>query len=135
MPEMPETVSNTLKAMNARQSHACMHAVQQLLLMLPVTSMEAESTETGENQVPQHHGGGQAQCLLTAYLHNYITLDYDKIVDLYARRHCRRMSFLKTQSLTKMPQTHLTDWQYWYCHVYTYIISSCCANKCVLTVN
>ena len=99
--KLPDTVSDTLKAMNARQ-FPCVHAVLQLLLMLPVTSAAVERAHSAlklvKTKLRSTMGEDRLNALLLLYYHKDIALDYDKIVDLYARRHTRRMSFLNPLS-------------------------------------
>ena len=99
--ELLETVSNILKAMNARQ-FPCVHAVLQLLLMLPLTSAEVERAHSAlklvKTKLRSTIGEDRLNALLLLYYHKDIALGYDKIVDLYARRHPRRMSFINPLS-------------------------------------
>ncbi|XP_071821470.1 52 kDa repressor of the inhibitor of the protein kinase-like [Apostichopus japonicus] len=95
--ERPKTVSDTLRQMNSKQfPNVC--AVLQSLLLLPVTSAEVERVHSAFKIVKKKLRSTMLEdrlnALILLYFHKDIALDYDEIINIYSRKHPRRMTFL-----------------------------------------
>ena len=69
-----------------------------VLLPLPVTSAEVERAHSAFKLIKTNLRSTMDEELLNAllllYYHKDIDIDHDKIIDMYARRHPRRMTFI-----------------------------------------
>ncbi|XP_071834953.1 52 kDa repressor of the inhibitor of the protein kinase-like [Apostichopus japonicus] len=95
--ERPKTVSDTLRQMNSKQfPNVC--AVLQILLLLPVTSSKVERVHSAfkivKTKLRSTMLEDRLNALILLYFHKDIALDYDEIVNIYSRKHPRRMTFL-----------------------------------------
>ncbi|XP_072172497.1 52 kDa repressor of the inhibitor of the protein kinase-like [Diadema setosum] len=99
--DVPKTISETLDVMNSKM-FPNIHAVLYLLLLLPVTSAEVERAHSAfkliKTKLRSAMGEDRLNGLMLLYQHSDIRLNYDEIVDMYARRHPRRMQFLNPLS-------------------------------------
>ena len=86
MPELPATLSSTLKKINSRQ-FPCISAVLNVLLLLPVTSAEVECAHSTFKLIKTKLRSTMAKSCLNAlillYFHKDIPLNYDAVIDPY----------------------------------------------------
>ena len=91
---LPTSLLATLENMNARKCPN-IRAVLRVLLLLHVTSAQADRAHSALKCIKTDHrnamGEQRRNALFLLYVHRYIRLNYDTVVDMYAMRHARRM--------------------------------------------
>lgn len=91
---LPTTISATLPECNAT-AYPNIHTVLQLLLVIPVTTATVERAnsslkfiKTALRSTMTNH---RLNALLRLFVHRDIAIDFDAVIDSYARAHPRRM--------------------------------------------
>ena len=96
MPELPATFSSMLEKINSRQ-FPCISAVLNILFLLPVTSAEVEGVHAAFKLIKAKLRRTMVKSCLNVlilfYFHKDIPLNYDAVMDMYARCHLRQMMF------------------------------------------
>ena len=90
---LPTSLQSTLENMKTRQfPNIC--AVLRVLLLLHVTSEQIERAHSAmkciKTDLRNAMGEQRLNALVLLYVHKDIHLNYDTVVDTYARRHARR---------------------------------------------
>ena len=69
--------------------------VLEILLVIPATSTSAEKSNSALRYIKNIYKNSMSEprlnALILMYVHWYIKLDYDKIIDFFATKHPRRM--------------------------------------------
>ena len=94
--DKPDTVEATIQLINDKFYPDIM-MILRLLLMLPVSATTVERGHSSFKAVKTKLRStieGRINALLLLYVHKDIRLNYDKIVDMYARANPRRMKLI-----------------------------------------
>jgi len=93
------TLQETLKACSS-SLYPNVHTILRLLLITPVTSATVERSNSSlhfvKNVYRSTMGDERLNALLLLFIHKDIPLNYNAVVDEYAKRNQRRMTFIKT---------------------------------------
>ena len=97
VPKKPATLQETLKACKSSVYHNT-HTILRLLLIAPVTSATVERSNSSLRFVKNVYRSTMREerlnALLLLFIHKDIALDYAAIIDDYAKRNQRRMTFV-----------------------------------------
>ncbi|XP_071835292.1 52 kDa repressor of the inhibitor of the protein kinase-like [Apostichopus japonicus] len=92
--DRPKDIEETLNRMN-KSFYPNITQILRLLLMLPVSSASVERSHSAlkliKNKLRSTMENERLNALVLLYVHKSIKLDYDIIIDMYARRNTRRM--------------------------------------------
>ena len=92
----PTTLQETLKACSSRL-YRNVHTIPRLLLITPVTSATVKRNNSSlrfvKNVYSSTLGEERLNVLLLLFIHKDIPLNYNAVVDEYAKRDQRRMTF------------------------------------------
>lgn len=97
----PDSLPDALAQAN-RLMYPNVHRIFHLLLVIPVTSAGVERANSALKHVKSvlrsTMGQDRLNGLILMYVHRGIHLNYDRVIDIYARRHPRRMLLLNPLS-------------------------------------
>ena len=100
---LPQTLKDSLNSCDERlfpNIYTCLH----LLMIIPVSTATVERSHSGlkivKSKLQSTMGEGRLNALMLLYVHKDITLDYGKIIDIYANRYPHRMRFLNPMQQT-----------------------------------
>ena len=104
---VPSSVSQTLLMTESMKlTFPCMTTVLRILGTLPVTTSSCERSISSLRRLKTYLRSTMSQerlnSLVLLHVHNYLVLDYEKIIDSFARKHPRRVSmtnFLETDKV------------------------------------
>lgn len=92
--DVPTTAKDTLAACN-RTLFPNVHAMIRLVLVTPITTATVERSNSSLRFVKtvyrNNMGEDRLNALLLLFVHKDIELNYEEVVDIFARRNSRRM--------------------------------------------
>jgi hypothetical protein len=95
--EVPKTATEALEACNP-SLFPNVHTMLRLLLVTPTTAATVERSHSSLRFVKTAYrsnmGEDRLNALLLLFIHKDIELNYEKVVDIFARRNSRRMLLL-----------------------------------------
>ena len=93
---IPNSLSQTLDVCNYKlfsNVYTCLH----VLSVMPVSTAAVERSHSSlkivKSKLQSRMGEGRLNALMLLYVHKDIELDYNKIIDRYAKKYPRRMRF------------------------------------------
>lgn len=100
--EKPDKIATTLQRLSeeglSEKLFPNIVVILRTLLTLPATSASVERANSALKYVKNVYRSSMSEdrlnALILMYVHKDIQLDYDKIIDIYANRHARRMMFI-----------------------------------------
>ena len=94
--QLPNSLSQTLDVCNYKlfpNVYTCLH----VLLVMPVSTAAVERSHSSlkivKSKLQSRMGEGRLNALMLLYVHKDIILDYNRIIDRYAKKYPRRMRF------------------------------------------
>ena len=95
--QLPNSLSQTLDVCNYKlfpNVYTCLH----VLLVMPVSTAAVEKSHSSlkivKSKLQSKMGEGRLNALMLLYVHKDIILDYNRIIDRYAKKYPRCMRFL-----------------------------------------
>ena len=94
--QLPNSLSQTLDVCNYKlfpNVYTCLH----VLLVIPVSTAAVERSHSSmkivKSKLQSRMGEGRLNVLMLLYVHKDIKLDYNRIIDRYAKKYPRHMRF------------------------------------------